>query len=166
VFGGCHCNGETYTDLPNQYTRVDSITWLGAWDPNTLERVPAFEPEIGAATEGVWELALDSDRCLWAGGDIDRGPTTATWLSGFARFCPGDITPPTTPGPLSVHGGMLWWNRSYDTGDTPSYEILRNNRVVAITASNRIVPPGHGVYYVRAIDPAGNRSATTRGIWV
>ena len=129
--------------------------------------MPAFDPQIGAITQGVWEIAVDSDQCLWAGGDIDHGATTSNWLSGFARFCPPDLTVPTTPGPESVHNGMLWWNRSYDTGGgTPSYEILRNDRVVAITASNRIVPPGHGVYFVAAIDAAGNRSATTMGIWV
>ncbi|HEY1738033.1 MAG TPA: fibrinogen-like YCDxxxxGGGW domain-containing protein [Acidimicrobiia bacterium] len=168
VFGGCHCGtAVTYQDYPNQYTRADSIDWLGAWDPATLERVPAFAPQIGAVTQGVWETTVDSDQCLWAGGDIDHGPSTSNWLSGFARFCPPDLTVPTTPGPESVHGGMLWWNRSYDTGGgTPSYEILRNDRVVAITASNRIVPPGHGLYFVRAIDAAGNRSATTRAIWV
>ncbi len=61
---------------------------------------------------------------------------------------------------------MIWWNRSYDGGSTPSYELIRNDRVVAMTASNRIKPFGHGVYFVRAIDAAGNRSATTKGIWV
>ncbi len=168
VFGGCHCGtAETYTDYPNQYTRADSIDWFGAWDPTTLERVPAFSPQIGAVTQGVWEIAVDSHECIWAGGDINRGATSSVWLSGFARFCPPDLTVPSTPGPESVHQGKLWWDRAHDSGGgTPSYEIIRNDRVVAITSSNRIVPPGHGVYYVRAIDAAGNRSATTRGIWV
>ncbi len=168
VFGGCHCGtAVTYQDYPNQYTRADSIDWFGAWDPTTLERVPAFAPQIGAAAQGVWEIATDTDQCVWAGGDLTHGATTDDWLGGFARFCPPDLTVPSTPGTPFISQGMLWWNRSTDAGGgTPSYEILRNDRVVAITSSNRIVPPGHGVYFVRAIDAAGNRSATTKGIWV
>ncbi len=167
LFGGCHCyDAVSFTDAPARYTGADSINWLGAWNPNTLERNPAFAPQFAASAAGVWELALDSRQCLWAGGDIVHGATTADWLGGFARFCPGDITPPTTPGALTIGGGKLWWPRSHDNGGAPSYEVLRNDRVVAVTASNRIVPPGHGVYFVRAIDAAGNRSATTRGIWV
>ncbi len=166
LIGGCHCLGWSRLD-PNM-ARVDRINWVGAWDPITLDRLPSFDPKwrMAGTGEGGWELLGDSSGCLWVGGDVIQGARTTDWLGGFARFCPGDTTAPIRPSIFKAisHYTVTWSSGSDNSHIAPSYEILRNDRVIAMLGSNvrSYTVPGHGRYFVRAVDTAGNRSATTR----
>ena len=161
---GCHCEGWSILDA--NHTRVDRIRWVGLFDPATMQRVPSFSPlwKTAATSEGAWELTADTAGCLWVGGDIIEGAAGA-WLGGFARFCPGDTTAPTKPGSFRAKSTttITWSTATDNSGSAPNYEIIRNDRVIAVVAStvrSYVVPTG-GRYYVRAVDRAGNRSATT-----
>ena len=113
-------------------------------------------------SEGAWELSVDSRRCLWAGGDFVQGATTADWLGGFARFCPSDSTAPRKPTRFAHSGMQLTWAQSVDnSGVRPTYEILRNDRVVATTTRLSYVATTRGRWFVRAVDRAGNRSISS-----
>ncbi len=180
IFGSCHCYQSAYSDAYSYppttgYGRVDNIQWLGAWDANTFDKINEWDPQWGMNTgtgEGPWEITFDSFGCMWAGGDIIRGGytgTTPNWLGGFARFCPRDTSPPTTPTSLqtTVTGGVtsLHWNASTDDSGTPgiTYEILRDDRVIATQTSRTfaLTDLNYGRYFVRAKDAGGNRGAST-----
>ncbi len=180
VFTGSHGNAWIYKDGStwprlDGYTRVDIYNWIGAFDTATHRYDKSFVPSIRSAnTEGAWALHTDADGCLWFGGDFNGGPFvggTRQYLEGFSKFCPQDSVAPTVPrnpSAKSVAGGgvQVRWSSSSDT--TPGYlgyEILRNDRVVSglVYGSTFIDPTGvpGDRYFVRAIDAAGNRSATT-----
>ena len=180
VYTGSHGNAWIYKDgstWPNLdgYTRVDIYNWIGAFDTTSHLYDKAFVPSIRSAnTEGAWALHTDVDGCLWFGGDFNGGPFvggTRQYLEGFSKFCPQDSAAPSVPrnpSARSVAGGgvQVRWGSSSDT--TPGYlgyEILRNDRVVSglVYGSTFVDPTGvpGDRYFVRAIDAAGNRSATT-----
>ena len=179
VFASCHCYqtsfGDTYAWPPNSnYGRVDNVQWIGAYDATSFEKLNEWDPSWGMNTgtgEGPWEMTFDSSGCLWAGGDIIRGGYTgsvANWLAGFARFCPRDVTAPTTPTNFrtSVSSGItsLKWNASTDNNaGTITYEIMRDDRVIATQTSTTfaLADLSYGRYFVRARDVGGNRSAST-----
>ena len=164
---GCHCDG--WSRLDAIVSRVDRISWVGLFDPLTMQRIQGFAPQWKMATsgEGGWEVTADTAGCLWVGGDIVQG-AGGSWLGGFARFCPGDTSAPTTPTNFAASGPTtLRWGTSTDaSGFAPKYEIIRNDRVIAVVSSTvrSYTVPAAGRYYVRAIDRAGNRSATTAAI--
>ncbi|HEY3831153.1 MAG TPA: fibrinogen-like YCDxxxxGGGW domain-containing protein [Acidimicrobiia bacterium] len=172
IFGGCHCYFYDYANTdtwptPTNYTQVTTSNWLNAFDANGLTKETDFEPQWAMANsgEGVWGLTVDSDGCLWAAGDMDRGALHGNvydWLGGFARFCSRDTTAPTTPTNLKVSGSNIVWTPSTDnSGAAPTYEVIRNDRVVEVTGKRQIPSLGPGRYFVRAIDATGNRSAST-----
>jgi hypothetical protein len=171
VFGGCHCFTFDYTGTgvypPVNYAQVTTANWLNAYTPNGLLKLTDFEPQWAMASsgEGVWAVAFDSHSCVWAAGDMVRGAFkngAFDWLGGFARFCPRDITAPTKPTNFKHQGSTLTWTPSTDnSGAAPSYEIIRNDRVIATTLMHSFTAPGSGRYFVRAIDTTGNRSAST-----
>ncbi len=172
VFGGCHCYfydyGNTSTwPTPTNYSDVTQSNWLNAYDANGLVKETDFAPQWAMASsgEGVWGLTIDSYGCLWAAGDMDRGALhkgVYDWLGGFARFCSRDTTAPTTPTNFKVNGTALVWTPSTDdSGAAPTYEIIRNDRVIATTTKRTYTPTGPGRYFVRAVDATGNRSAST-----
>ena len=116
VYGGSHANGDTYmyadaTSWPELtgWTSRTRTRWMGAWDAERHEFLDWY-PEIGTENgEGAWALFVDSTKCLWAGGDFNRGSfdgSVARYVGGFAKFCPGDSTPPappTNPTPVSLN---------------------------------------------------------------
>lgn len=164
VFAGCHCLGKSLADNKVGITRSDAISWVGAWDPVTMDRYPGWVPQWKTAetSEGGWELAVDSEKCLWVGGDFIEGATSADWLGGFARLCPSDSTAPRKPTRFDHSGMRLTWAASVDnSGVRPTYEILRNDRVVATTTGTSYLAPGSGRWFVRAVDRAGNRSVSS-----
>lgn len=184
VIGGCACGRYTYQyqgETLKRKTRkmraralqVDRLDGLGAWDGATGVFLPDWAPRLGFAGHlGVQRSFVDSAGALWVGGDLDRSVRaggSTQWSGGFARFAPGDSTPPTTPGPITstpVAGGeqaVLTWGASTDTTDVV-YEVLRGDRVVATTTASTYTVPitaDPTAYQVRARDTAGNRSAGT-----
>jgi hypothetical protein len=184
VYGGCHCNefnfqgAGTFGRRITGWTQADKINWVGAWT-RSGRYVAEFSPLMrSAAGAGVWATMVDSTGTLWAGGDlrsVQTGQTTSQWLGSFARFPMQDHQAPSTPGspsataqPSGQTGDQVrvTWSPSTDESSAVSYEVLRNDRVVAVTDGTSVeVPGGTGDrFYVRAVDANGNRSASTAAV--
>lgn len=180
AYAGCHCDDWSYSNafawpsVGNEWTSADAIGQIGAWNTQTGEFMRDYSPMlIGRAGYGVWATFTDSLGRLWVGGDYTDSvrlntPTSFAnqWSGGFMRFAPRDATAPSTPGNLqgnhSVVSTELSWDASNDDRGTVSYEVLREDRVMETTTARSVTVPNDGArYFVRAADPAGNRSAST-----
>ncbi|MET0932857.1 MAG: fibrinogen-like YCDxxxxGGGW domain-containing protein, partial [Mycetocola sp.] len=181
VFGGCHCgdwvyeNAYTWRDVGTNWTQADKISLLGAWEANSGKQLQEFSPVTQArAGYGAWALFTDSLGRLWTGGDFIRSVRAGgvnQWSGGFIRFAPRDAQAPSRPGTLTdttvnATSARLDWGVSTDDRAVTGYEVLRENKVVAVTtaATRTATVPIEGAdvrYFVRAVDAAGNRSATT-----
>ena len=173
IFASCHCGNWTYSDtnvypIDHDYSRVTPVSWALAVDATTFDVVEDFEPQINMSTqyEGPWDLLADSNNCLWIGGDL-VSTWSNKWLGGFARLCPRDATAPPTPAAIKhVRSKIVWRAVTDSSGAAVSYEILRNDRVIAVQSTKTYLAPGPGRYFVRTIDTAGNRSPTTAVVTV
>lgn len=178
VYGGCHCGNWVYSDTytwPNPgtgWTSADNIRFVGAWDAATGNLVPDFVPGLtGARGQGPWAMVTDSRGRMWIGGDFVKSQTTGErwqWVGGFVRYSERDSVSPTTPGALSGTDAegttTLRWGAASDSAGPVTYEVLRYDRVVAATWDTKVslpTPDGAARYFVRSVDAAGNRSATT-----
>ncbi|TIC81543.1 PKD domain-containing protein [Nocardioides sp. GY 10113] len=180
VFAGCHCDDWSYHDaytwstLNSGWTGADALRWLGAWDATTGDRLPSFTPNLEMRSgTGIWAITPDDTGVLWAGGDVVAAATStqaAAFAGGFVRFPKRDSTAPTAPSALTVSGttsttATLSWSGSTDAGGGVRYVVLRDDRPIAATTGNitAITVPlgGANRYFVRAVDRAGNYSATT-----
>ena len=180
AYVGCHCGGWIYHGtnvfpMPTSFRAIDSINLIGAWDTATWTYDTTWFPSSlkGASGEGIWAIEADTRGCLWVGGDLNRGGYSGVaatdWLGGFARFCPLDATAPTTPGGFNVTSTgtsrKLVWTAATDATGVTSYDVIRNDRVVAtvsaatLTYTDASAPTGTR-YTVRAVDARGNRSAS------
>ena len=177
VYASCHCNDYMYSEaftwsnVGTNWTYADKVGYVGAWDAATGKFQAEFDPILDVRRgRGGWASTTDTNGDTWFGGDFTRGRLpngTSTWAGGFVRFAERDIAAPTTPGAMSVvsntpTGARLSWGAS--TGQAARYELIRGNRVVATSGSTSIdVPPitEPTRFFVRAIDAAGNRSAST-----
>jgi hypothetical protein len=180
VYGGCHCNefnfqgADTFGRRITGWTQADKINWVGAWT-RSGRYVAEFSPLMrSAAGAGVWATMVDSTGTLWAGGDlrsVQTGQTSSQWLGSFARFPMQDHTAPGRPTmPSAVmqddNHVVVSWVGSDDETSSVSYEVLRNDRVVAVADGTSVVVPGKlgDDLFVRAVDEAGNRSASTSAV--
>ncbi|MBZ5739743.1 PKD domain-containing protein [Nocardioides mangrovi] len=180
VFAGCHCddweyaNAYTWSNLGSTWTGANALRWLGAWDATTGERLPSFTPNLEMRQgTGIWAIQPDSTGVLWAGGDVVAAATNsqaAAFAGGFVRFPQNDSTAPTQPSNLTLTSSTsstatLSWSGSSDAGGGVRYVVLRDDRPIAATTGNltSITVPlgGSNRFFVRAIDKAGNYSATT-----
>ena len=182
VYGGCHCGDWAYTGTTAydrlkvgsttvEWKQAGKISLLGAWDAASGAFVTTFAPRWKSRGGfGVWAVAVGRDGTLWAGGSIetsvkDGGGTQ--FSGGFARFAPRPSTTPAAPTEptATLAGGTatVGWKASGTSGVT--YEVLRDDRVVALTGSTSVSVPGATAgdrYAVRAADGRGNWSASTR----
>ena len=181
VFGGCHCENWNYSDStdfdgisPGQFNTswrfADSIYYLGAWNATTGDYVADFSPEMRARSGmGVWAIQVADDGTVWAGGSLISSVTTTganQWVGGFVRYGMRPTATPATPTDLKATldgtDATVSWGASTTSG--VSYEVLRNDRVVATTSTRSAVLPGSTAndrLFVRAVDARGNRSAST-----
>jgi hypothetical protein len=182
VVGGCHCGDWVYSDAytwpsPSGFTEADKMNLLGAWNATTGAYEQQFSPILQArAGYGVWALFTDSTGTLWAGGDLSasvKAGEVNQWSGGYVRFAPRDTSAPSTPGGVTVSQtdttATLSWNASTDDRGVTGYEVLRGGQVIATTTNRTYsVPVGDSAtrYFVRAVDAAGNRSASTNVITV
>ena len=174
IYGSCHCSDGSYQDkydwtVNEHWSRVDEIKWVGAWDATTGENLHWTPFELFSRRKtGAWALETDTNGNLWVGGDftlshVDRNRTQ--WNGGFARYDNRDNTAPQTPAHLRASAATpatvtLAWD---GVSEAVSYEILRDDRAIAATGSTSVEVPrgGENRFFVRAVDAAGNRSATT-----
>ncbi|WP_076464423.1 delta-60 repeat domain-containing protein [Actinomyces mediterranea] len=175
LYASCHCSDYSYQDADNfdyigeGWTRADEILWVGGWDAVTGEHLGWTPYRLSSRrSTGAWALKLSSNGALWVGGDFTRSFTSkysSQWNGGFAIYPAQDATPPAAPSGLRATGVddttvTLTWRGAEDTA---SYEILRDDRVIASTATTTVEVPlgGANRFFVRAVDSAGNRSAST-----
>ena len=180
LYAGCHCNdffyqnAFTWPTLSAGWTEADALDWVAAVDPATGKTIPNWKPSMKMRQgAGVWAIQMDSRGTLWVGGDIASVTTKSKagkWAGGFARYDASDSTAPPTPANFRVTAQGtdtvdLAWNLVADAGGGVRYEVLRDDRTVAFTTGNTntlTVPKGgNNRFYLRAIDKAGNYSATT-----
>jgi len=184
VYFACHCGSNVYEGTnnwssPQGFRAVKPINLVTAVDPATFQVDTSWFPGglKGDAGEGVWTIEPDNRGCLWVGGDLNRGAYSGNaatdWLGGFARFCQEDTTPPTAPSGLTAtmagNTANLSWNGSTDASGTVSYDVYRNDRVIATVYGTTFADPdvsGPARYTVRASDARGNRSASPAPIAV
>jgi hypothetical protein len=178
VYAGCHCfytnyeSAKLWSGVGTAWTQASKINSVGAWDGTNGKALSNFSPFIGSRNgSGLWASFTDSRGNLWIGGDYTnsyKDGFVQQWSGGYARFPRGDVSAPTTPSALTVtpvaQGVRLNWGASTDDRGVTGYEVLRDDRVVATTASTSIVLPSTGAtsrYFVRAVDAGKNRSAST-----
>ncbi|GAB3122190.1 fibrinogen-like YCDxxxxGGGW domain-containing protein [Glaciibacter psychrotolerans] len=179
VFGGCHCgdwaysNAFSWSNVGSNWTQADKMNLLGAWDSASGSYLPEFSPVLQARKGyGSWAIFTDSRGTLWTGGDFlysVRAGEVNQWSGGFIRFAPRDAVAPSAPAqltgtPTSATTATLSWPAATDDRGSVSYEVLRENKVVQATSALTLEVPVEAAavrYFVRAVDPAGNRSATT-----
>ncbi len=167
-------NAYTWPTLNPDWTRADSVKWFGSWDATTGARIPDFTPNFSMrGGNGIWAITTDSLGNVWAGGDIESVKTTAgqKFSGGFARFQLNDSTAPPTPGGFTKTAetsttASFSWSTVTDSQSTVRYEILRDDRPIAVTTGNTgsiTVPKGgSNRFFVRALDSAGNASASSK----
>lgn len=182
IYAGCHCGNYAYQDTYNYSNPIPSAS-----DVHNVRYIVAVDAATGQLEDdfwisalgtragyGAWELTKDPNGCLWFGGDFTRGSYTNgayQWEGGFGKVCPRDTTAPSVPQSFTAASGTsgvtLTWAASTDnSGAKPQYEILRNDRVIATTSSTSYTDTSASLpatYWVRAVDGAGNRSASTAG---
>lgn len=178
VFGGCHCgdfsyeNAFAWSDVGTNWTQGDSINLFGGWDAATGKYLQDFNPITQARRGfGVWAIFQDSTGTLWAGGDLlysTRAGQVNQWAAGFSRFAPRDAAAPSAPTasvtPTDATHALLSWSASTDNRGVAKYEVIRGNKVVESTTAQELSVPVESApvkYFVRAVDAAGNRSATS-----
>ncbi|HZK59620.1 MAG TPA: hypothetical protein VFC59_07135, partial [Cryobacterium sp.] len=181
VYGGCHCfytiyaGARRWPTIGTSWTQASKISSAGAWDNATGKYLNAFSPIVSQrAGAGAWALFSDSTGTTWFGGDYNKSYKAgfvSQWSGGFVRFAHNDTQAPTTPSALTATvtagGDALSWGGSTDNRGSVTYQVLRQDRVIAATPSLTVTvpaaPPGTK-YFVRAVDPSGNRSASTAAV--
>ncbi|MDJ0356112.1 PKD domain-containing protein [Paenarthrobacter sp. PH39-S1] len=183
VYAGSHGNqwlysnafncqlGLTCANLGTDWTEADSFGWIGAWDAVSGDVVPSFTPRMTSRLgRGVWASTVDSNGALWAGGDLSLVATSSSerkWAGGLARFPQTDAAAPSTPSRVIASADTtasvtLGWASATDGSSSVSYQILRDDRVVATTSALTAMVPksGENRFFVRAVDAAGNLSSS------
>jgi hypothetical protein len=181
VYGGCHCGDWVYSGTTNydgynpggtnaDWKQAGKISLLGAWDNATGAFISTFAPQWKSrGGYGAWASFVAKDGTLWAGGSIQTSVKQGggnQFSGGFARFAQRPATAPAAPtgatAKLVGSDATVSWSASSTSGVT--YEVLRNDRVVATTTSTSATVPGSDAndrFFVRATDGQGNWSAST-----
>ncbi|MGP9734372.1 fibrinogen-like YCDxxxxGGGW domain-containing protein [Brachybacterium sp. AOP42-C2-15] len=172
---GCHCSENIYQgarDWPTvrSFSRVEHIEQAGIWRASDGAFVPEYSPQVSLRSGyGAWAIEEASDGALWVGGDYTyaRLPNTQNyWTGAFIRFAPTDASAPSTPQGLTAASAAGVDQLTWDGVSDGTYEVLRDDRVVAATATTSLqLPTISGArYFVRAVDQAGNRSTTSHAV--
>ena len=179
VFAGCHCGDFNYSNaffwsgVGTNWTQADAISLMGAWDATTGEFQAEYSPITQARRGfGSWAIFTDSRGNLWTGGDYAysvRANEVNQWSGGFVRFAPRDTVAPTRPGSFIAAAASgstttLSWSASTDDRTAVQYELIRDNKVVETTTARQLAVSIEETpvrYFVRSVDLAGNRSASS-----
>lgn len=180
VYGGCHCGdfsysgAYTWSNIGTSWTQADKIGIVGAWDRESGDYLPDFNPITNTrAGYGAWASLVDDRGQVWLGGSYDRATMrngASQWVGGFVRYAPRDSVAPTTPEGLSITPDgvdaltLSWSPSTDDRSGTVRYDVLRDDRVIATTTARSLTVPRpieDGRWFVRAVDTSGNASAST-----
>ncbi|MFC8302319.1 fibrinogen-like YCDxxxxGGGW domain-containing protein [Specibacter sp. NPDC057265] len=175
IYAGCHCNDFTYTgasfwpNLGSTWTVADKLGFVGAWNAETGIIEQSFNPILDTrAGHGAWGTFTDSNNNLWIGGDFTNSVSqtgSSQWSGGFVRFAPRDAAAPGSPQNLTVTSNGIEDTLSWGAagGGPAGYQLLRNDRVIGTVAGTSFSTPtvAGSRYFVRAVDAAGNYSAST-----
>ncbi len=167
-----YSNAYIWPEVGTGWTQADSFEYTGAWHAASGDYIPSFTPALKFRLgQGVWASIVDSNGTYWAGGDMQTARTRTSgnkWAGGFARFPQKDATAPSRPGTPGVSENTastirLTWAGAADNSGSVTYQILRDDRVVATTTGTSAVLPkdGKNRFFVRAADAAGTLSAST-----
>lgn len=184
VFAGCHCENWNYSDTtaydstsPGStnitWSQADKVYYVAAHDAVTGDLAQEWTPEMRArGGSGAWALKVADDGTLWAGGTMvsavkENGQNG--WVGAFVRYAPRPSTAPAevsnVKAALEGTDAAITFDAAGGTGVT--YEVLRNDRVVATTTSRSATVPGSVAtdkFFVRAADTWGNRSASSAAV--
>jgi hypothetical protein len=181
VYAGCHCFWTEYTgarywpSIGTDWTSANKINSFGAWNNATGLYEATFNPSVSQRHgAGSWAIFNDSTGVTWTGGDYSASVKSGSanqWSGGFVRFAANDSVAPTSPTALTVTTNptnvSLSWSGSTDNKGSVTYQVLRNDRVVATTTGLTVtlpLAPADTKYFVRAADPSGNWSASTPAV--
>ncbi|QWW19170.1 galactose oxidase [Schaalia sp. 19OD2882] len=175
VYGGCHCFSRAYdgayrwSDPGRTWTRSVRVQGVFAVDAAT-GAIHEWTPYLlRGKGSGAWGSGMSNDGTLWLGGDFTASRTVSgrnQWNSGFVRYPARDRVAPATPGGLKAALSSdkstvaLSWS---GVEGASTYQVLRDDRVVASTRSASVKVPagGENRYFVRAVDSEGNISASS-----
>ena len=183
LYAACHCNdwdfsGTNTWSNPTNYSRVEPISLIGAYDLNTLEFLPAFQPDV--QFDGEVGVAGDGRQHRMSVGRWRHPPRLhGCVLRRLRQVLPAGLVAPSTPPNVSVtQNGTSFtinWGDSTDnktSAPNMKYEVLRDDPTLGTVVSESQFGKGYTVsdvttptrFFVRAVDEAGNRSATTAAI--
>ena len=178
VFAGCHCDDFLYSGVtkygwPSSFQQGDRLGFVGAWNAASMSYLPEFNPIMKARKGyGAWASAVDTSGALWIGGSFATSLNTRgqnQFSGGFVRFAARDTAAPPAPTNLAITadgaGVQARWTEVSEPG--VSYEVLSGGHVIDVTTQSSAslpFPSGPQRYAVRAVDAAGNRSATTPAV--
>ncbi|MEZ5380216.1 MAG: delta-60 repeat domain-containing protein [Microthrixaceae bacterium] len=190
MFGACHCSGNDavnlqgrtqYTGnnrtLDNGATRSDRFQQVGLYDGATGQHLDWWLPSISSETgDGPWRITMDSNECMWEGGDVKRdsysGNASQDFAGGFSKYCAeSDRTMPSAPNGHNVDvrddGTVaISWGAASDPSADLRYIVFRDGNVVGSSWGSSFVddniPTGTHQYAVAAIDQAGNIGPSTQ----
>lgn len=175
LYASCHCSDYSYQDatsfddLGRSWSRAHEIQWVGGWNAVTGERIEWTPYRLSSQrSTGAWALKVAENGALWVGGDFTRSFTSTNasqWNGGFVIYPARDSLAPATPSGLKATAvdetnATLSWKGD---DDAVSYEVLRDDRpILSVTTPLARVPlGGENRFFIRAVDAAGNRSAST-----
>jgi chitodextrinase len=153
--------------------RAVSLTWAASTDDAGIAGYEVLRDGAVVATTGALTTRLDGLRpaleACWTVRAFDRaGNRSAAGVPACA--CTPDLVPPSAPDDLVAiapdeHEVAVRWSAATDDVAVTGYEVTRGERRVAQTAETRHAEAGLSpwteyCYTVRALDAAGNRSAT------
>jgi len=176
VYDSCHCYQAQWHPSyswprPSPGAVSHDVNWVAAHTlDGDFDVVDEFQPEIFMVRgDGPWALEMDSNDCLWVGGDVGQvGRAAPHWAGGFARLCRPPAPPATPTAPAAVlHGSdvMLEWP-AVDGAET--YAVWRDGVRVGQTGTTRYVDvdpaPASEVTYRITAEVSGASSASSEPV--
>ena len=180
AYGTCHCalsyvygNSRTWNG-PTNYDRVDTMRYVAAFDTTTGRDIPGYIPWITTrppvavgVDDRLEQLPVGRRRPDHHQAHDGLGVADERRLRGFCR---ADTTAPTVPTAAKTTKNadgtvkVSWTGSTDNASGTLKYTVFRDNLAVAtVTGWSATLPAvaGTSTYAVRAVDKAGNTSATT-----
>jgi len=175
IIAGCHCyevrtqsasgqafwngRGTHYSSFDGERTNV----WAApSYNANTGE-TSSFVPGLARAQFGTYGIFVDSNGCLYVGGDYTR-TLDGDWLGGFGKMCEPLGRPTGLTGTSANDTVRLTWNEPSSALPVTGYKVYRGTTFIGDTNGRAFTdagaPPAGNTqqYRVVAVDSHGQRS--------